>query len=680
LATRLSGSVRPPAPKRIPHRFALHGDERVDDYYWLREKTSPEVIAQLDAENAYTAAVMAPTAELQSALYAEMLGHIKQTDLSAPYRKRGFYYYARTQEGSQYPIYCRRRASMSAAEEIVLDLNILAAGKAFLAVGAYEVSDDGNLLAYTIDETGYRQYTLSVKDLRTGTLLSDRVERVVSVAWSADGRTLIYATEDPVTKRSDEVWRRELGAGGSELVFREADELYDVTAARTREGAFIILRSQAKDTTEVRYLAADRPHDAPRLFAARRDGIRYDVDARAGTFYILTNEDAPDFRVFTTPVATPERAAWSEAVAQRPGSTITGIDLFADFVVLSGRRDGLAALEIACGNEPPLPLTFDEADYDVALGQNADFQTPTLRYVYESLVTPPSVVDLTVATGERTLVKRTEVPGYDPSLYVSERFFATAADGARVPLSIVRRRDLTREAPAPLLLYAYGSYGISIDPAFSAARLALLDRGVVFAIAHIRGGGEYGEAWRLAGNLLHKRNTFTDFIACATALVDAGYTAPDRLAIQGGSAGGLLVGAVTNMRPDLFAAAIAQVPFVDVLTTMLDPSLPLTTGEYREWGNPNESAAYAYMRSYSPVDNVAAQPYPAMLIEVAYNDSQVPYWEGVKFALKLRAATTSERPILVKVNMGAGHGGASGRYDALKERAFDYAFILAHIM
>jgi oligopeptidase B len=544
-------------------------------------------------------------------------------------------------------------------------------------LGAFEVSDDGNLLAYALDETGYRQYTLYVKDLRDGRVHGERIERVDTVVWAADNRTLIFSTEDPITKRADTVWRHELGAPDSERVYHEADDSFDVDVERTRDGTLIVLTSAAKDTSEARYLSAAAPARSPKLFAQRRDGIRYALDARAGRFYVRTNDGAPDFRVFTTPFETPERSAWTELVAQRPGITITGIELFAEFIVVAGRREGLASLELMRDGSPDLmPLNFDEPDYLVRIGQNAEYATTTVRYVYESLVTPASVVDLDVVTGARTLVKQTEVPGYDPARYRAERFFARAADGTHIPVSLVRRIDVS-ERPAPLLLYAYGSYGISIDPAFSATRLSLLDRGVAYGVAHVRGGGEFGEAWRLAGNLARKPTTFEDFIDCADALIGAGVTAPEKLVIQGGSAGGLLVGAVCNLRPELFAGAIAQVPFVDVLTTMLDPSLPLTTGEYREWGNPGEPEAYATMRGYSPIDNISPQAYPAMLVEVAYNDSQVPYWEGVKYALKLRAHTTGDRPILVKVNMGAGHGGASGRYDALKERAFDYAFVLA---
>lgn len=653
---------------------------RVDDYHWLREKKNPDVLAYLAAENDYSQTCTEATRALEEALYGELRGHLQETDISAPFVRNGYLYYSRIEAGKQYAVYCRRKGNMTADEEILLDLNVLAAGKPFLGLGAFAVSDDGTLLAYALDDTGYRQYTLFVRDLQTGSLYPERIERVCDVVWASDNRTLIYSTEDPVTKRADSVWRYELGTPGTELVYRESDDLFDVDVERTRDGAFIMIRSEARDTSEVRFLAARRTGDDPQVFAPRRDGIRYDVDHREGRFYVRTNEGAPDFRVFTTPVAEPGRANWTQLVGERPGTTITGMEMFCDFVAISGRREGLASIELLVGAATELaPLSFDESDYVVRIAENAEYATATLRYTFESLLVPRSVYDVDVASGRRTLVKRAGVPGYEPGPYRAERIFVPAADGTKIPVSLLSKGEPARDGTAPLLLYAYGSYGISTEPLFSAARLPLLDRGFTCAIAHVRGGGEYGEAWRLAGNLFNKKTTFTDFIDCADALCEQGYTAHERLAIEGGSAGGLLVGAVITMRPDMCRAAIAHVPFVDVLTTMLDPSLPLTTSEYREWGNPGEPDAYAYIRSYSPLDNVGAQPYPAVLVKVAFYDSQVPYWEGVKFALKLRALTTSDRVILAKVNMAAGHGGASGRYDALKERAFDIAFLLDQV-
>ncbi|MGD0472649.1 MAG: S9 family peptidase [Candidatus Velthaea sp.] len=673
-------SIAPPAAKRLPRELALHGDTRIDEFFWLRDASDPHVVAHLEAENAYTREITAGLEPLRAALYAEMLAHTKQTDMSAPYRRHGYFYYTRMLEGQQYAIFCRRRDGLAQREEVLLDLNELAAGKAFLGLGAFEVSDDGQLLAYSIDDTGYRRYTLHVKELASGTTVGEPIERVDDVAWALDNRTLVYVTEDAVTKRSNTVWCRECRAANAERVYFEADELYDVAVDRSRDGTFIFIRSQAKDTTEVRSLSAAAPQSSPQLFAARQDGVRYYLEHRAGDFYVRTNEGAPDFRVFTTPVARPGREHWNELIAQRPGVTITGVEAFRDFVAITGRRDGLASIELLRANATALEaLAFDEPDYVVGIGPNYEFETPRLRYTFESLVTPLSVYDLDIASGTRTLVKRLEVPGYERAGYTAERIFVAASDGTRIPVSLVHRRDVARDGTAPVLLYGYGSYGVCIEPLFSAPRLALLDRGMIFAIAHIRGGGEYGEAWRLAGNLFNKQTTFGDFVDCATGLIERGYAAPGRVVIQGGSAGGLLVGAAINARPDLFRAAVAQVPFVDVLTTMLDASLPLTTSEYREWGNPGEKAAYDYIRTYSPLDNIRAQAYPTVLLEVSFYDSQVPYWEGAKFAAKLRSFTTSGNPVLLKANMAAGHGGSSGRYDAFKERAFSFAFILSQV-
>jgi oligopeptidase B len=501
---------------------------------------------------------------------------------------------------------------------------------------------------------------------------------VNDVAWAKDNRTIVYVTEDDLSKRSDTLWVQTLGSPASRR-YVETDELFDLSLRRTRDGEYLIVDSVAKDTSEARFVPAGEPFAEPALFAPRRDGVQYEIDEREGLFYIRTNDGAPDYAVYTTPVGSLARDEWTLFLGERAGTTINDVSLFKDFAVVSGRREGLSSLEIFDFTTSALtPLTFPEDDYAVRLGQNEEYDTAVVRVVYQSLVTPLAVYDIDVRSGQRTLVKQIEVPGFAPGRYVAERVFATASDGVKIPISIVGLASL-RGSEAPLYLYGYGSYGISIDPSFSAARLPLLDRGVRFAIAHIRGGGEYGEAWRLAGNLKKKRTTFSDFIACAEFLAGAGYTSPDRLAIGGGSAGGLLVGAVLNERPDLCRAAIAEVPFVDVLTTMLDASLPLTTGEYREWGNPNIADDYFYMRSYSPYDTIAQTAYPDVLVEVSLNDSQVPYWEGAKYAAKLRAHTTSGRPVLLKTNMGAGHGGASGRYDALREAAFNWAFIASRI-
>jgi oligopeptidase B len=673
--------LKPPVARKIPKEETTNGDKRVDDYFWLREKKNPEVMKYLEAENAYADAFMKPTEGLQQTLYREMVGHIKETDVNVPFREGDYFYYSRTEKGKQYPIHCRRRGSLTASEEVVLDLNELARGYKFLSLGALVVSDDGNLLAYTTDTTGYRQYTLHVKDLRTGQPFPENIERVGDVAWAADNKTLFYTTEDAVTKRRDKFYRHALGEDKSELLYEEKDELYDIESNRSRDKAFIFLTSESKLTSEVRYISSARPLDELKVIEPRQNEHKYFVDHRGDFFYIRTNDGGKNYRIVTVLSNNPQKKNWKEFMAHRPSVKLDNINLFANHLVVSEHEKGLEQLEIidlrAGGRSHH--IEFAEPVYSTSLSNNREFNTNTLRFNYQSLVTPNSVFDYDMTTRERKLLKQTEVPGYDSSLYTSERAFATASDGTRIPLSIVYKKGLKLNGRNPLLLYGYGSYGISMSPNFSSNRLSLLERGVIYAIAHIRGGGEMGEDWREQGRMMFKKNTFTDFIASAEYLIKQRYTSPTRLVIQGGSAGGLLVGAVTNMRPDLFKAVVAQVPFVDVVNTMLDATLPLTTSEYLEWGNPNEPRAYEYIKSYSPYDNVRAQNYPAMLVKVSLNDSQVPYWEGAKFAAKLRATKTDNNPLLLKTNMGAGHGGASGRYDALKDIAFDYAFMLTQM-
>jgi oligopeptidase B len=678
MAQQQNTAPAPPAAKKVPKSMTTNGDTRVDNYFWLREKSNPEVISYLEAENAYTSAYMKPTEAFQEKLYQEMLGRIKQTDANVPYKLGDYFYYTRTEQGKQYTIFCRRHGE-NGKEEITLDVNELAKGRKFMSVGAYSVSDDGNLLAYTTDSTGYRQYTLHVKDLRTGQLLTENIERVDAVAWARDSKTIFYVAEDPVTKRSDKFFRHAVGSAASDLVYEEKDELYDITAYRTRDRALICVHSESKTTTEARCLSADQPSGEPRVVLAREDDHKYYVDHRGGLLYIRTNKGGKNYRLVTAPANDPSVKNWKEIVAHRPEVKLDDFDLFSDHMVLSERDRGLQKLRVVSfSNNKADEIAFPDPAYTVSLAENPEFDTHAVRYRYQSLTTPNSVYDYDVKTRKSTLLKRTEVlGGFDPANYTSERVFATARDGTRIPISVVYRKGLKRDGRAPMLLYGYGSYGISIDPTFSSSRVSLLDRGVSYAIAHIRGGGELGEDWREQGRMMFKKNTFTDFIDCAEYLVREKYTSPDRLAIQGGSAGGLLMGAVVNMRPDLFRVVEAQVPFVDVVNTMLDASLPLTTGEYLEWGNPNEKAAYDYIKSYSPYDNVAAKAYPSMLVRVSLNDSQVPYWEGTKLVAKMRELKTDKNPLLLKVNMGAGHGGASGRYDALRDVAFDYAFILS---
>ncbi|GAC1519944.1 MAG: oligopeptidase B [Vulcanimicrobiaceae bacterium] len=670
----------PPVATKVPHEHSIHGITRHDEYFWLRRKSDPKVRAYLEAETAYAEAVMKPTEALQKTLYDEILGHIKQTDLSVPYRRGEYFYYSRTEEGKQYPIYARKRGSLDAPEEITLDLNALAAGHSYLGLGSYQISDDGNLLAYSVDTTGYRQYTLRVKDLRTGDDLAEAIPRVDSVEWATDNATLFYTTEDDVSKRHDRFWRHALGAAESTLLFEEHDERYDVGALRSNDRAYVFLVSASKSTTEWRAIRAAAPASELAVVIPRSDGHRASVEHHGTDFYILSNRGAEDFKLVTTPDATPQEAHWKTIVSERAGIHLADISMFEHYAVLDGRSGGfsnLEILELASGRLETVP--FDEAVHSVFPAANPEYRTNVFRYTYTSLVTPASVYEIDLATGARELLKTTEVPGYDPEAYETELKYATARDGTKIPISIVSRTGIAHDGKAPMLLYAYGSYGISMDPTFSAARLVLLDRGVVFAIAHVRGGGELGERWRTAGHLREKLNTFTDFIDCADDLIESRYTSADRLVIQGGSAGGLLVGAVSNMRPDLFRAVVSQVPFVDVMNTMLDASLPLTTSEYLEWGDPNVASDYDYMMRYSPYDNVRAQAYPTTLVKVSVNDSQVPYWEGAKLVAKMRALKTDGNPLLLMVNFGAGHGGASGRYDALKETAFNDAFILAEI-
>ena len=669
---------QPPMTEKKPKTTTIHGVTLIDDYFWLREKTSPAVMAHLEAENAYAESMMKHTAALQGKLYNEMLSHIKQTDDSVPYKSGDHYYYTRTVTGLQYPIFCRRKGSTTAPEEIVLDLNELAKGQKFMSLGAFVPSDDGNLLAYTTDNTGYRQYTLHVKDLRNGQLFPENIERVNNVAWASDNKTFFYVTEDAVTKRSDKFFRHVLGSDKSDLVFEEKDELFDIGTYKTRDRAVILLESASKTSTEVLYLAADKPTSELKVVIPRAAEHEYDVDHRGDLFYIRSNKGAKNFHVVTAPVSDPSEKNWKEFVAHRPAVKIDGISMFADYAVLSEWENGLQQIEIVdLKNNKHSRIQFPEPVYSAGLTANREFKTSVLRYSYNSMVTPYSTFDYDMSTGKSTLLKQTEIPGgFDKNNYKSERVFATASDGTKIPMSMVYRKGVKMDGSAPMLLYAYGSYGISIPPTFSSSRLSLLDRGVIYVIAHIRGGGELGEEWRQAGRMMNKMNTFTDFIACAEHLIKEKYTSKDRLVIQGGSAGGLLMGAVSNLRPDLFKGVIAQVPFVDVLNTMLDASLPLTTSEYIEWGNPNEKAAFEYMKTYSPYDNIGKKDYPAMLVKVSVNDSQVPYWEGAKMVAKLRALKTDQNPLLLKVNFGAGHGGSSGRYDALHETAFDYAFML----
>ncbi|HVG23613.1 MAG TPA: S9 family peptidase [Thermoanaerobaculia bacterium] len=669
----------PPVAKKVPKTVTVHGESRVDEYAWLRDKKSPETLAYLEAENAYADAVTKPLAPLQQKLYDEMLGRIKQTDINVPYRKDGWFYYTRTVEGKQYPILARRKGSVEGKEEVLLDVNQLAEGKKFMSLGATAVSDDANLLAYSTDDNGYRQYKLHVKDLRTGKVTENLAERVTSVEWAKDSRTLFYTTENDA-KRSDRAFRRVLGGGKPELLYEEKDELFDVYFDRSRSDDWIFLISDSKTTTEARMLDASKPNGKLTVMVPRRTDHKYYPDHRGNLFYFVTNDAGINYRVVTAPVSGPAQKNWKELVAYRKAVRVEGIDLFRNHMVVRLREGGLSHLEIYDLRATPVKshrMTFPETAYAVFPSQNAEFDTNVYRYSYTSFITPTSVYDYDLESRKQTLLKRTEVlGGYDPAKYAVERFFVPARDGVKVPVAIVYRKDLQPKGKNPLLLYAYGSYGSSQSPTFSSSRFSLIDRGVVYALANIRGGGEMGKEWHEQGRMMAKKNTFTDFVDVADYLVKQGYTSSDKLAIQGGSAGGLLMGAVVNMRPELFKAVMAYVPFVDVINTMSDPTLPLTTQEYIEWGNPNDRDAYLYMKSYDPYMNVEKKAYPNMLVRTSLNDSQVGYWEGAKWVAKLRANKTDDNVLLLRTNMGAGHGGASGRYDKLRDDAADYAWLL----
>jgi len=677
-----AGAVAAPVAKKVPKTTTVHGETLTDDYFWMREKTNPEVVSHLQAENAYTEAVMQPTAALQEKLYQEMLGRIKQTDQNVPYRENGYYYYSRTVEGQQYPIYARMKGSLDAPEEITLDLNELNKGHKYTALGAYAVSDDANLLAYSIDHNGYREYMLKIKDLRTGKDLADDLGKVVSAFWAPDNKTLFYTVED-AAKRPHKVFRHTVGDAKDKdaLVYEEKDELYRAGATRSRSRGAIFFVSSSSDTTEYSFVPADKLSEAPKVILPRQKEHEYYVDHHGDKFYILTNDRGRNFRLVTAPLKDARRESWKEVIAHRPDVMLEDIDMFADFYVVAERDKGLQKLRITdakTGKSHFLP--FPEPVYSAFVNVNREFKTDLLRYSYQSFITPASLYDYDVKANKSTLLKQQPVlGGYDQKQYESERVYATAADGTLIPISIVYKKGFRRDGSRPVHLYAYGSYGIPSNVAFSSSRLSLLDRGFAYAVAHIRGGGDLGKPWYDAGKLTKKKNTFTDFIAAADHLVKEKYTSKDRLVISGGSAGGLLMGAVANMRPDLFRVVVSYVPFVDVVNTMLDPSLPLTIQEYLEWGNPNDKEAFQYIKSYSPYDNIAAANYPSMLVRVSLNDSQVPYWEGAKYVAKLRAMKTDKNTLLLKANMGAGHGGASGRYDALRDTAFDYAFILSQL-
>jgi len=675
----MPGPPLPPIAKTAPTSATLPGDLRTDEYSWLRDRTDPEVIAYLEAENAYTAAMMRHTEPLQQALYDEMLARIKEDDTDVPVRRDAWLYYSRTEQGKAYPIYCRRPDAEGSAEQVIFDQNAAAEGHAFYQLGGFEVSPDHRYLAFLEDTNGYEDFVLRVKDLGTGDFLPDGADLLgFGLAWASDGRTLFYQTTD-AAKRADRVWRHRLGdARAADVeVYHDPDPLFNVGVRRSRSGAFVFLTSSSFTSTEGWLLDAHAPERAPRIVAPRAPDVEYDVDHSGEWLYLHTNRDgARDLKVMRAPVADP--AAWEEWLPARAGAFVEAVDLFRAFAVVTEREGGLRRLrvtDLAGGGSHY--VEFPEPAYGVTLDENPEFATRTLRFTYSSLITPDSVFDYDMSARTRELRKRDEVLGtYDASRYRVERLMIPSRDGRPVPVSLVHRLPLERDGSRPLVLYAYGAYGHIVEPTFSSARLSLLDRGFVYAIAHVRGGQDLGRAWYDEGKMFGKMNTFFDFIDCAEWLVRERYTSRDRLVAHGGSAGGLLMGAIANLRGDLFHAVVADVPFVDVINTMLDASIPLTAQEWEQWGNPAEAASYEYMRKYSPYDNVRRGSYPRMLVTSGVNDSRVAFWEPAKWVAKLRAHKTDSHPLLLKMNMGAGHGGATGRYERLKEVAFRYAFII----
>ncbi|HXG15870.1 MAG TPA: S9 family peptidase [Calidithermus sp.] len=671
---------RPPAAPRRPTVFTLHGDRFQDDYAWLRRKDDPEVLAYLAAENAYTDAVMQATAPLQAALYQEMLARIKEDDSTVPYRRGRHLYYSRTEKGKQYPIYCRRAEHPDAPEEVTLDLNRLAEGHPYIALGVYTVSDDGRRLAYSLDFTGFREFTLAVKDLVTGEVSAERIEKVASAAWGAEPDVLYYVTEDHA-KRPWRLWRHRLGSDRDELLYEETDELFRLHVWRSRSLAFLFAASRSFTSAEIRYLPAANPAGGWRLLHAREPDHEVDVEHGGDFFYLRTNGGGRrNFRLVRVPVADPDPGRWEELIPHREDVMLEDVDVFAGHLVTHEREDGLVRLRVTdLASGASHRVEFPEAAYDIDPEPNPEFATRHYRFRYQSLVTPPSVFDYDVVERRLVLRKQTKVlGGYDPGRYRTERLHAVAPDGTRIPISLVAPKDRGPGSPGPMLLTGYGAYGIPYPVTFSSTRLSLLERGVAYAIAHVRGGGEGGKRWHDAGRMAAKPNSFADFIAAADFLCAEGWTAPDRLVIEGGSAGGLLIAAVLNQRPDLAAAAVLRVPFVDVINTMLDEDLPLTVGEFEEWGNPKVREHYEVIKRYCPYTNLGPRRYPALLVRAALHDSQVMYWEPAKYVARLRAVSP-ETLVLLRTDLAAGHSGPSGRYDALRELAFDYAFILTRL-
>jgi len=676
----MNGRLATPAAHVRPHEITIHGHTRVDDYFWLREKGNPEVVEYLNAENEYAQLMTAHLEGVREKLYDEMVGRMQETDSTAPVRLGEFYYYSRTEKGKQYSFRCRKAGSVEAEEEILLDLNKLAEGHDYLRLGFFRVSPDQRLLAYSLDTDGAEDYTIQFKDLSTGEVLPDRIEGTAySAVWAEDNETLFYTTRDEA-KRSYRLFRHRLGTDPLKdvLVHQEDDQLFRVMVSKTRDRRYLVLKISSLETSESHIMEADDPECSFRVVHPRTKGLRYSLHHRQGTFYVLTNDEATNFKVMTVKTSAPEKENWLEYIPHRENVLVAHLALFENHMVVHERENGLQTLRILdFSNVESSYVPFPEPVYTVSGASNPEFGSGVYRFVYSSMTTSNSVIDYNMETSEWTLVKQKPVlGGYDPANYETERIFASAEDGTEVPVSLVYRKGFARDGSAPLLLYGYGSYGASMDPGFNSSRLSLLDRGFVFAIAHVRGGQEMGRQWYEGGKFLKKKNTFTDFVACARHLIDEGYTSRERLAIMGRSAGGLLIGAVLNIAPELFKVAVAGVPFVDVVTTMMDESIPLTVGEFEEWGNPRDEEYYDYMLSYSPYDNVEEKGYPHILVTAGLNDSRVAYWEPAKWTAKLRRLKTDNNFLLFKTFMGAGHYSSSGRYDFLKDLVVEFAFIL----
>ncbi|MFL5572422.1 MAG: S9 family peptidase [Gemmatimonadaceae bacterium] len=671
--------LKPPIATVKPKIDTLHGDIRTDNYFWIREKTNPDVISYLNAENAYTAAKMKHTEALQQKLYDEMLGRIKETDVSVPFRENGYLYWTATEKGKSYVIRMRKKAAPGAKDEVIIDENALAAGKKFSSLGDWAVSPGTTKFAYLHDTTALRVYTLYVKDLGTGKLLADSISRVVpSIAWAND--TVLFYQKADSARRSDAVWRHVLGTPQSSdvEVFHENDVLNNVNVGRSKSGKFIVISDDGFTSSESRVIPTANPFAAPIVVAARRPNVEYQLDHIDGAFLMTTNDGARNFKVMRIADDQVGSGQWTEFIPTSDSVFIEFLEPFKNNLVVVQRSGGLRRLRVMDlkTRRAPFYITFPEPAYAVGTTGNAEFDTDTLRFVYSSMLTPPSTFDYAMSTRQRELRKKVEVPTFDPSKYEVKRFMVTVRDGTKVPVSMIVGKGWKQDGTHPLLEYAYGSYGSTTEAGFNSSVLSLVDRGFGYAIAHIRGGQEMGRAWYDEGKMMKKKNTFNDFVDVAQYLIDNKYTSKDRLIANGGSAGGLLMGAVVNMRPDLFKAVVADVPFVDVINTMMDASIPLTAQEWQQWGDPHDSTQYTYMKSYSPYDNVARKAYPWMLVTTSLNDSQVAYWEPAKWVAKLRAMKTDSNPLYIKINMAGGHGGSSGRYDVLRERAFRYAFML----